>query len=256
MNIRQISGVDSRYAEINREERNYAALFYHALLTENNLEHFLKTCGVSESLGTDFGIYLEYSMLRDIWFKINSENVKKEIIEKKLNIGNVKEVLSRPIVEINRYFGVMGIPSENEIQYPGHWAITKYNKTVQDNDDFYNICKFKWSFNIKPDIVIHLNKDRAICIEAKYESGEGSYPSQEKDKSIFDERKLLRVGQMELQKYMMEDLLGIKTDFVFLVFKKTASKTHKVLTWAEAFQGMELSNLPQFARDMLKNVSV
>jgi hypothetical protein len=61
---------------------------------------------------------------------------------------------------------------------------------------------------------------------------------------------------MELQKYMMEDLLGITTDFVFLVFRKSVSNTHKVLTWAEVFQGMKLDNLPRFARDMLKNVSV
>jgi len=256
MNIRQISGIDSRYSEINREERNYAALFYHALLTDNNLEHFLKTCGINENIGSDFGIYFEYSMLRDIWHRINSESVKKEIIKRKLNISNIHEVLSKPIIEINKYFGVMGEPSENEIQYPGHWAITKYNKNVINNEDFYNICKFKWAFNIKPDIVIHLNKDRAVCIEAKFESVEGSYPSQEKDKIIFEERKLPRVGQMELQKYMMEDLLGITTDFVFLVFKKTVSKTHKVLTWSEAFKGMRLENLPQFALDMLKNVNV
>lgn len=256
MNIRQIIGLNPRYAEINREERNYAALFYHALLINENLEYFMAKCGVNESIGEDFGIYFEYSMLRDLWHQIKTDQVKKEILEKKLAISNIDEVLSKPTIEINRYFGVMGKPSGNEIQYPGHWAIVKYNLTVHDNQDFFKICKFKWSFNIKPDIVIHLSKDRAICIETKYESGEGQYPSQEKDRRIFDERKLSRVGQMELQKYMMEDLLGIKTDFVFLVFKKTPSDTHKVLTWAEAFQGMKLGNLPLFARDMLKRVDV
>ncbi len=256
MNIRQITGINPRYAEINREERNYTALFYHTLLTNENLVYFLNKCGVKETPGDDFGIYFEYSMLRDLWYKIDNENVKNEIFGKKLPISNINEILSKPIVEINKYFGVMGEPSKSEIQYPGHWAIIKYNKTIQNDSDFYNICKFKWSFNIKPDIVIHLSKDRAICIEAKYESGEGQYPSQEKDKRIFDDRKLPRVGQMELQQYMMKDLLGITTDFVFLVFKKTVSKTHQVVTWTEAFEGMKLDNLPKFAHDMLKNVNV
>lgn len=256
MNIRQITGFNPRYAEINREERNYAALFYHALLTNESLEYFLKKCRVKNIPGDDFGIYFEYSMLRDLWYKIDSENVKKEIIGKKLAISNINEILSKLIVEMGKYFGVKGEPSKHGIQYPGHWAIVKYNETIPNNRDFYNISKFKWSFNIKPDIVIHLSKDRAICIEAKYESGKGQYPSQEKDKSIFDARKLPHVGQMELQKYMMEDLLGITTDFVFLIFKKTVSESHQVVTWAETFEGMKLDNLPQFARDMLKNVSV
>ena len=104
--------------------------------------------------------------------------------------------------------------------------------------------------------MIHLDKDRAICIEAKYESTEGEYPGQGKDKEIFTARKLTNVKQMELQKYMMEDLLGIETDLISLVFKRKQSETHKALTWAEAFQCVDLKNLPKFARDMLKNVKV
>ena len=38
---------------------------------------------------------------------------------------------------------------------------------------------------------------------------------------------------------MMEELLGVKTDFMFLVYKKEKSETHKVVSWAEAFRTIE-----------------
>lgn len=103
--------------------------------------------------------------------------------------------------------------------------------------------------------MIHLDKDRAICIEAKYESGEGSYPVSDVEKSIFLKRGINFVKQTELQKYMMEDLLGVKTDFLFLVFKKEQSKTHKITTWSEAFRSLDLRELPEFAIEMVNKIS-
>lgn len=130
-----------------------------------------------------------------------------------------------------------------------------YNENFPDKDDFLKICRFKWSFNIKPDIVIHLDKERAICIEAKYESGEGSYPASDAEKKIFKERKIIPVKQIELQKYMMEELLGLKTDFQLLVFNKNASDTHQTLSWAEAFGCMKVNYLPDFAKEMVNRIT-
>jgi len=255
MNIRQIAELNPRYSQINREERNYAAIFYHAIMNKANAQRFLRKLGIDQFLGEDFGIYFEYSMLRDLWAEISDDDTRRKIIKQKLDISHIHEIMEMPCFEINKYFGVVGEPSKDQIQYPGKWAITKYNKNISNDKDFEKVCKFKWSFNIKPDIVIHLDKDQAVCIEAKYESGEGKYPSQEKDKEIFESRNIPNIGQMELQKYMMEDLLGIKTEFVFLVFKKEKSDTHKIITWAEAFEGLDLK-LPEFAEDMLKNLGV
>ena len=119
----------------------------------------------------------------------------------------------------------------------------------------YKICMFKWSFNIKPYIVIHLDKARSICIEAKYESREALYPATNKEKEIFKRRRIRYVGQMELQNYMMEDLLGVKTDFMFLVFKKEKSETHKVISWTEAFGAIDMKTMPKFAIEMAKIIS-
>jgi hypothetical protein len=60
---------------------------------------------------------------------------------------------------------------------------------------------------------------------------------------------------MALQKYMMEELLGIKTEFLFLVARKENSGTHKVISWADAFGCLEMSEMPGFAVEMAGNVS-
>ena len=255
MNIRETAKLTPNYFEINREERNYAAILFAALCKRENAEKFLHYCGYDTELGPDFGIYVEYAYLRDLWSKIDDEQVKKEIIRRHLKISRIDEILDQPIVDINRTFGAAGRPSVEFVQNPGKWAITKYDENFPITEDFVKICRFKWSFNIKPDIVIHLEKDRAICIEAKYESGEGTYPASGKEKAIFRKRGIPYVGQMELQKYMMEELLGIHTDFLFLVSRKKKSATHKVVGWAEAFNCLDLTDLPSFAAEMVRRIS-
>ena len=255
MNIREIAGLDLNYSEMNREERNYAAVFFAALCRPGNTERFLSHCNFDTQVGPEFGIYFEYAYLRDLWWKITSEDTKKAIIQEKLCVEGINEILSLPTVEINRKFGVAGSPSTSQIQFPGKWAIVKYAENFPNPSDFIKVCRFKWSFNIKPDIVIHLSKSKAICIEAKYESGEGFYPSSEVEKSIFRDRGIKYVGQMELQKYMMEELLGIETEFMFLVYKSEKSGTHKVVTWAEAFESLDLEDMPMFALEMANRIS-
>ena len=255
MDIRKIAQLAPNYCEINREERNYAAILFAALCKPGNAERFLRYCGFEGKLGPDFGIYFEYAYLRDLWSKIDRNGVKKEIIRQNLRINGIDGVLNLPVMEINRKFGVGGQPSKDFVQYPGKWAIIKYKKNFQDKEDFLKVCRFKWAFNIRPDIVIHLNKDRAICIEAKYESGEGSYPVSNIEKKIFKEHRIPYMGQMELQKYMMEELLGVLADFMFLVFKKEKSETHKVVSWAEAFGSLDMVDMPPFAIEMAKRIS-
>lgn len=255
MNIREIAQLNPNYYEINREERNYAAIFFAALCKPTNAESFLNYCGFEGKQGAEFGIYFEYSYLRDLWYQIKDEGTKKKIIREKLKINGIEKILELPLKEINQKFGVSGEASSKYLQFPGKWAIVKYNHNFTDNDDFLKVCKFKWSFNIKPDIVIYLNKDHAICIEAKYVSGEGAYPESNLEKKIFKERDLSYIGQMELQKYMMQELLGIKTDFMFLVYKNEKSRTHKVVSWAEAFGAIDMNGMPEFALQMVSNIS-
>ena len=174
-------------------------------------------------------------------------------------------------IEINKKFGVFGKESKDFVQNPGNWSISKFGRLKNnedyeyDNEDFWQICKFKWAFNIKPDIVIHLDRERAICIEAKYASGEGSYPTSPTDIEVFQEREIdfknpedKKITQIELQDYMMTELLGLDTKFVFLVRRGKESGRNKklrVLHWKTAFSWLDLADLPCFAIEMIRKIS-
>jgi len=268
MSVRQIAkdmaGLSPNYCEINREERNYAAILFAVLCKPDNAKRFLEQCLPESKLGyggSDFGIYLEYSYLRDLWNEIDSNEIKKEIISRNLRIRRIDEILQWLPIKINQEFGVVGDGSPEFVQYPGNWSISKFQKNFKNDsdEDFLKICRFKWAFNIKPDIVIHLNKNRAICIEAKYKSGEGSYPSSGIDKKIFKDRginlKKKKIKQTILQKYMMEELLGIETDFIFLVRKKAKGENSDVVTWRKAFTWLCLDGMPPFVMEMVRKIS-
>ncbi len=66
MNVREIAKLNPNYFEINREERNYAAIFFTALCKKENVARFLKFCGLEWTQKRDFGIYFEYAFLRDL----------------------------------------------------------------------------------------------------------------------------------------------------------------------------------------------
>jgi hypothetical protein len=172
-----------------------------------------------------------------------------------LPINGIDEIVQLPIAQINRKFGASPQPSSRFVQYPGKWSVGRFNENFRDHADFLRVCRFKWSFNIKPDIVIHLDRNTAICIEAKYSSGEGYYPSPKREKEIFRERGLDYVGQTELQKYMMEELLGIHAEFVFLLSTPIESQTHRAITWKEAFTSIDMSEMPHFAVEMAQRIS-
>ncbi|HEY41730.1 MAG TPA: hypothetical protein G4O18_07715 [Dehalococcoidia bacterium] len=268
-NIRTILSFNKNYSHINREERNLAAIFYYALLHNNNAQRFLRLIGDDNPCnGNDFGIYFEYAFLRDLWHNIDKEyenDVKRNIILELLEPTNIAELKSTSILEFNTYFGCVPKPSNQFIQSPGNWSIIGnpkinvkgFNQTVDNNEEFEKVCKFKWSFNIKPDIVIHTSKDSAICIEAKLESGEGHYPANPNEEAVFNKRGIKeRISQTSLQKYMMEDLLGIETKFVFLVNNSNVkSDSHTTITWQEVFNILDTTNFHPFTLDWISNYS-
>ncbi len=256
MNIRELAGFTKPYSQINREERNYAAIFYATLLHGSNLEKFIDVSGSPyKNIDEDFGVYFEYSFLRDIWANIQGERaneIKKLIIKENLKIKDIDHLLNKNVEEFNKYFGVAGEPSKDYIQSPGRWSLSKFNQNIKSDDDFVKVCRFKWAFNIKPDLVIHLNSEEAICIEVKHSSGVGCYPSKSEEKEIFTKRHEGNlVKQTELQTYMMKELLGIKTHFVIIATKQTKSDTHDTFSWESIFKVLDVSFLPKYATDML-----
>ena len=64
--------------------------------------------------------------------------------------------------------------------------------------------------------------------------------------------------QTSLQKYLMEDLLGIETQFVFLVQRLSEGKTpanFKLLLWEEVFRSLDVSGLRRFMHEIIGAVS-
>lgn len=257
------------YYKINREERNLAAVFYHTLLLGDNLQRFLYSVGYDAPIiPEETGIYFEYAHIRDLWNNIKGDDLealnafKRKVILDLLNPSNREELEAKSIYEFNQYFGAVRTQSAKHIASPGNWSIPYFDPYIADNEAFLEVCKFKWCFNAKPDIVIHTTNDHALCIEAKYESGEGKYPSTKKDQDIFrrrfaqDERdESYMVGQLSIQQKIMNELLGLQdTQFLYLVQKKGKGGTVPEVSWGEAFGVLDTESCPYFVKEWIKQV--
>ena len=81
----------------------------------------------------------------------------------------------------------------------------------------------------------------------------GGMPQKADEKKIFNQRDIKRIGQTELQKYFMEDLLGVRTHFVFLVRKGVpSSNSHKIITWKQVFDCFDLGDSPRFILESIE----
>jgi hypothetical protein len=262
-NIREFIGFKNSYFAINREERNLAAIFYHTLLLKNNLQKFLNLIACDFTVDEkEFGIYFEYAYLRDLWYNIKGRNIdeindnKRELIYTFLKPYNVDELKKYDTGQFNSYFGAVS-RSPGYIESPGNWSIDNYKRNIPDDQhqEFLKICKFKWSFNAKPDIVIHTSNNHAVCIEAKLESTEGFYPTKQKETEEFKRRGLEKVSQTTLQTKIME-LLGIQTKFIFLIQKGNPSNTSfQTIVWKDVFSILDVESCPYFIKEWIKRLA-
>ncbi len=261
LNIRDASGINVSYFKINREERNLCAILFHILLIGNNLKLFLKKIDCNfPIIDSEKSIYLEYAFIREIWENIRKKNgisegniIKKKIILDILNLSKTRYLEEMSISNFNNFFvqSITRKPSSVEIESPGNWSIAQFDKNVSDNDEFLKVCKFKWSFNAKPDIVINTSNSQAVCIEGKFKSGEGIYPTNKIEKEIFHRRNLTFVGQLSIQPVIM-NLLNIESKYILLANSKIHSDTHVPFTWKEIFGEMDISECPIFIKEWLK----
>lgn len=238
------------YMSINREERNLAAILYAALLVNNNMSKLFKRVGYKLTVEPKQTVaYYEYAFLRDLWNRGGLDNAgKRQLITQLLATQDVQSLGDVSTSEWNKHFGCGGKTlSTKHVQSPGSWALTRYDKTIPDNDEFLKTTKFKWCWNTKPDIVVHTTLDHALVIEAKLESGEGRYPGSTADKVVFSRRGLKSVGQFELQEHMFKHLLGIETKLLYVVSKQGGTHgSNTVVHWHDIFEILDLKGLPEF----------
>jgi len=258
MSIRRYLNFSDDYWPYNREERNYAAIFYHVLQVNNNLPTFLSLTNTSHQPSfQEWSLYLEYAFLRDLWKRIDSIH-KTTVARNEAKKGLILDSLQPmpfdgidTVAGFNRYFGGR---SKTDIESPSNWSMGRYHQTITDNTEFLKVSRFKWCFNAKPDIVLHLSKDKALCIEAKLESKIGEYPCTSTECNLFASRGMqgVRVSQMEIQRQIME-LLGIEATFYLLQEKASAStNAYMVLTWKGIFESLNLDGIPTYMRGMIK----
>lgn len=250
MNVRELLGWTAPYESFNREERNLAAIFFHALNLPGNLDAFLAATGCAPvAAGFSPAVFYEYAYLRDLWFGLSDNDAKCAVIENSLSRGCPAGLSSMAAGDLNRLFGAVPKASEKYVQNPGNWSVAQFSASIADDDDFLAACIFKWCFNAKPDLVLQTATERVVCIEAKLESSEGRYPTASIEKEIFKRRGLPSVGQTEVQRQMFERILGYETEFILLARKRPRSEaSHRFLSWGAAFDAMDCDGIPEFMR--------
>lgn len=260
---------EDAFYEFVREERFFCSILAHLLMQEGpNMKTFLDF--VSESIdgrspvpdvdARDAEIYLEFSFLRDRWDSLGRDNDAKRALIMAL-LARVPEVQSHGVPEFpeaigdfNGFFiGSRGLRISRDIASPGQWSVAALAERFRGNPElFRGICKFKWSFNIKPDIVIVVRGSKPLSIEAKLESGEGQYPSNRRERAIFDElfgSEQGHVGQIELQQFMFNVLLDEPCDSLFLT-RNPGTGAH--IAWQEVFEKLDAGTSISFVGKLIE----
>jgi hypothetical protein len=231
-------GDDKPFFMINREERHLAAILFHLLARSENVARLLEHIKCYWELDPEsYEVYFEYSYMRDLWYNIKENSDKLSVIINPLAKIGVSDALLIKLKgyttphEFNQFFiGKTSSASGNNfnlnrhIQSPANWRLPEFEKYIKNDDDLVAVCKLKWAFRVKPDLVIHTDRDHAICIELKLESGESFYPSRGNEKTLLRKRGLYCAGgrckfpvsQTALQKFMMETLLRLKCRFLLV----------------------------------------
>ena len=274
-----------------REERLFCAALAHLLLQRGpNLGTFLQLVNaklptqdrISAIQPDEAQIYLEFSYLRDYWDTLAADNdandAKRKFIFTILSrIPELEYLRSQDfpasIPEFNGSFmGPRGFRVLNDIVYPGRWSVAALKTLVFDNPEgrfaqldprqrktlFQTLCKFKWAFNIKPDMVLLFPDSPPICVEAKLESREGSYPSTKKEQLIFNDifgPGQGRVGQLELQRFMFQYHLAAPCRSVVIgraPLQQPEEPSHVFLSWDEVFGSMDTSSSLAHVRRLLE----
>lgn len=74
----------------------------------------------------------------------------------------------------------------------------------------------------------------------------------------YDKEDFWKICEFKLQDYMMTELLGLDTNFVFLVRKGKESEEPgkpRVVHWKTVFNWLDLDDLPYFAAEMVRKIS-
>jgi len=270
---------EDRFYSFLREERQFCAVLSHLLLQRgNNVGNFVdllsnRLTAVSDPWTDRLGeaeIYVDFAYLRDKWDNLGAKagrtrteanESKREFIRgafDRLGISHAPSInLAAPVDEFNGQF-ISRQNIRSDIASPHHWEVKRLHELAGGSEETFSLlCKFKWSFNIKPDLVIVIPGCRPICIEAKLESREAFYPTSAHDVRHFKDPKT-RVRQLAVQQFMFRELLQNPAQHVVIARDIPHGNQEQwlrdnripVLKWLDVFALMDFSGSLPFVRKL------
>lgn len=241
-----------RFWTFNREERNAVAVLVGLLTRPGNMDAFTSLLDWRPPDLDDAEVSVEWTFLRDLWShhsRLTDVVVLRTAILDCLQPVDRDRLAAASILEFNTHFGAVPKPSPTYIQSPSNWSLTRFNDAITGNDEFRRTCRFKWAFNIKPDLVIQTPSGHVLCVEAKWDSAEGSYPATEVEKAIFRRRGLGYLSQTEVQQYLVTDVLGFTGTYAYLARTHITTNAGTSITWAQLLTELDRSDAPRFIQD-------
>jgi len=171
--------IDKPYFKVNREERFYCFLLCHSLLMSEIVREGFTNL-INHKIGKildvrDLEVYIEAAVLRDFWYDLGNPKKyddKTHSRRQELLLYLLKKFVNLPktVIDINDndYDFLWTKKSPKKLWNPGHWNETciKNNKAGIEKEQVDKLCKIKWAFNAKPDIML-VSNNHVVLIEAK-----------------------------------------------------------------------------------------
>lgn len=260
------------FQEITREERHFCFLLGHSLLSSfKTRQSFVSLVG-KKSIRLDennMKVFVEVAVLRDYWHKLGNprtyckktHNAREKVLRALLKHQDQAEDM------FNKYhfFWSAGIDYSklhssgrwrakgSKLHSPGRWSVKLMESELKDDPDAVEKLRalhaLKLAFNAKPDFLIISGKE-ALMIEAKVESGIGSYGSSGQN-------------QLATQRFVAELLINYVPSFrgikiVQLTLGKAVSEYQKEtpihLTWDEISKCVD-EEVDPFTRNSLAGLA-
>lgn len=252
------------FQEITREERHFCFLLGHSLLSSSKTrQSFVSLVGNlgKKSISLDeknMKVFVEVAVLRDYWRKLGNprtyckktHNAREKVLRALLkHQGQAEDMFKR-----YHFFWSAGI-DDSKLHSPGRWSVKGMESELRDDPDAVEKLRalhaLKLAFNAKPDFLI-ISGGKALMIEAKVESGIGSYGGSGED-------------QVETQKLIAKLLMKYVPSFrgieiVQLTLGKAVSGSKKTsfdfdLTWNQISDCVDNSEVDEFTRSSLAGLA-
>ncbi len=235
----------------NREERNAVGILVGLLTRPGNLGAFTRLLEWNPPDVSNAEVSVEWTYLRDLWNwhsrRATPDRLRVAVLDC-LRPSNRAVLEECSILEFNTYFGAVPRPSATYVQSPSNWSVLRFAPSIPDAEEFRRTCRFKWAFNVKPDLVVQTPTGAVLCVEAKWDSAEGRYPSSEVEKAVFRERKIAYLSQTEVQRYLVNNVLGFTGTFAYLARRHVVTEAERTVTWSELLQALDRSAAPAFVQ--------